>query len=119
MGIYAGQACIASSASRRERVWRRFCFWTPPGKTRWSVRNTVWNLGSLATPMLVALVTIPALIRALGSDRFGILALAWMLIGYCSLFDLGLGRALTKLISEGAENHSELAGAVWTALALM
>src|SRR5204863_432183 len=59
---------------------------------------------------------IPALIRILGADRFGILTLAWMLIGYCSLFDLGLGRALTKLVSEGTE---DLASSVWTALSLM
>src|SRR5256885_16689772 len=64
-------------------------------------RNAVWNLLSLTAPMLVALGAIPALIRTLGADRFGILTLAWMLIGYCSLFDLGLGRALTKLVSEG------------------
>src|SRR5712671_779118 len=79
-------------------------------------RNAVWNLLSLVAPMLVALGAIPALIRTLGIDRFGILTLAWMLIGYCSLFDLGLGRALTKLVSEGGE---DLAGSVWTALSLM
>src|SRR4029077_16497652 len=66
--------------------------------------------------MLVALGAIPALIRTLGADRFGILTLAWMLIGYCSLFDLGLGRALTKLVSEGTD---ELPSSVWTALSLM
>jgi len=79
-------------------------------------RNAVWNLLSLMAPMLVALGAIPSLIRALGADRFGILTLAWMLIGYCSLFDLGLGRALTKLVSERTD---ELASAVWTALSLM
>ena len=89
-------------------------------------RNAVWNLLSLAAPMVVALGAIPALIRTLGIDRFGILTLAWMLIGYCSLFDLGLGRALTKLVSEGfgaemATNprRTDLARAVWTALVLM
>jgi O-antigen/teichoic acid export membrane protein len=80
----------------------------------------------MTAPMLVALVAIPPLIRALGADRFGVLTLAWMLIGYCSLFDLGLGRALTKLVSEGigAERPagirpSGLPSLVWTALALM
>jgi O-antigen/teichoic acid export membrane protein len=87
-------------------------------------RNALWNLLSLIAPMLVALAVIPALIRALGADRFGILTLAWMLIGYCSLFDLGLGRALTKLVSQGsgAEDNnasSGLASTVWTALTLM
>src|SRR5947207_14300295 len=79
-------------------------------------RNAVWNLLSLTAPMLVALGAIPALIRTLGADRFGILTLAWMLIGYCSLFDLGLGRALTKLVSEGTD---VLACSVWTALSLV
>ena len=75
--------------------------------------------------MLVALAAIPALIRALGTDRFGVLTLAWMLIGYCSLFDLGLGRALTKLVSAGSgvavetRNGAALASTVWTALAIM
>lgn len=89
-------------------------------------RNAVWNLLSLAAPMLVALGAIPVLIRTLGIDRFGILTLAWMLIGYCSLFDLGLGRALTKLVSEGVGEEvsarprlRSLASAVWTALVLM
>lgn len=88
-------------------------------------RNAIWNLFSLTAPMVVALGAIPALIRALGAERFGILTLAWMLIGYCSLFDLGLGRALTKLVSQGSGpepdsgNDPGLASTVWTALALM
>jgi O-antigen/teichoic acid export membrane protein len=88
-------------------------------------RNAVWNLLSLTAPMLVALGAIPALIRTLGADGFGVLTLAWMLIGYCSLFDLGLGRALTKLVSEGSGvegdqgNHSCLPSTVWTSLSLM
>src|SRR5437867_10197401 len=88
-------------------------------------RNAVWNLLSLTAPMLVALGAVPALIRTLGAERFGILTLAWMLIGYCSLFDLGLGRALTKLVSQGpgvepdSRNDGGVASTVWTALSLM
>jgi O-antigen/teichoic acid export membrane protein len=86
-------------------------------ESRRLARNTVWNLVSLVAPILVALGAIPALIRALGTDRFGVLTLAWMLVGYCSLFDLGLGRALTKLVSEG--KRPDLPNTVWTALVLM
>src|SRR2546428_14192229 len=89
-------------------------------------RNAVWNLLSLAAPMLVALGAIPALIRTLGADRFGILTLAWMLIGYCSLFDLGLGRALTKLVSEGfgggvfaRPRHTRLSHVLWGPLVFL
>ncbi len=84
-------------------------------------RNAAWNLLGLGAPLLVAVVAIPPLVRALGSERFGLLTLAWALIGYSSLFDLGLGRALTRLVAEGAERglERELSVTVWTALLLL
>ncbi|MBV8232788.1 MAG: oligosaccharide flippase family protein, partial [Planctomycetaceae bacterium] len=63
-------------------------------------RNAIWNLLSQVAPLAVAVVTMPVLIRGLGTDRFGVLTLAWMVLGYFSLLDLGLGRALTKLVAE-------------------
>lgn len=84
-------------------------------------RNTIWNLIGQGAPLLVAIFAIPLLIRALGTPRFGVLTLAWMVVGYFSLFDLGLGRALIKLVAEklGAGKESEVPALVWTALALM
>lgn len=84
-------------------------------------RNTVFNLVGQAAPMLVALFAIPFLIHGLGTDRFGVLTLAWMVIGYFSLFDLGLGRAMTQIISEriGAGKAEDLSTLIWTGLALM
>ena len=71
--------------------------------------------------MLVAFFCIPVLVRGLGTDRFGVLALAWALIGYASLFDLGLGRALTQLVAKkiGAGEGNEIPVLVWTSLILM
>jgi O-antigen/teichoic acid export membrane protein len=71
--------------------------------------------------MLVALLSVPILIRNLGTDRFGVLTLIWVLIGYSSLFDLGIGRALTKLVAEriGSPKAAEIPGLVWTSLAMM
>jgi O-antigen/teichoic acid export membrane protein len=71
--------------------------------------------------MLVAVFSIPVLIRGLGSERFGVLTLAWALIGYASLFDLGLGRALTQLVAKklGAGEEREIPTLVWTSLLLM
>src|ERR1700721_1064989 len=48
-------------------------------------RNTIWNLLGSGAPMIVAVFCIPILIRGLGTDRFGVLTLAWALIGYASL----------------------------------
>src|SRR5713226_265190 len=84
-------------------------------------RNTVWNLLGNGAPMIVAVVCIPILIRELGKERFGVLALAWALIGYASLFDLGLGRALTQLVAKklGVGEEREVPTLVWTSLLLM
>jgi O-antigen/teichoic acid export membrane protein len=63
---------------------------------------------------------IPALVRSLGPDRFGLLALAWTLLNYFALFDLGLGRATTRFVSEarGAGRHDEVPRIITGALAL-
>src|SRR5437773_7052601 len=84
-------------------------------------RNTIWNLLGSGAPMLVAVVCIPILIRGLGKERFGVLTLAWALIGYASLFDLGVGRALTQLVARklGAGEDREIPALVWTSLLLM
>ena len=42
----------------------------------------------------------PILVDGLGTARFGVLTLAWAVIGYAQVFDLGIGRALTKLTAE-------------------
>ena len=84
-------------------------------------RNTVWNLLGNGAPMLVAVVCIPILIRGLGKERFGVLTLAWALIGYASLFDLGLGRALTQLVAQklGTGEERKIPSLAWTSLLLM
>jgi O-antigen/teichoic acid export membrane protein len=89
--------------------------------SRLLARNVIWNLIGNGAPMFVAVFSIPILIHGLGKDRFGVLALAWALIGYASLFDLGLGRALTQLVARkmGAGQDHEVPTLVWTSLLLM
>src|SRR6202171_113818 len=84
-------------------------------------RNAMWNLVGNGVPMLVAIICIPILIKGLGTDRFGVLTLAWAVIGYANLFDLGLGRALTQLVAKklGAGKDDEIPTLVWTSLLLM
>jgi O-antigen/teichoic acid export membrane protein len=84
-------------------------------------RNTLWNLLGQVAPMSVALFAIPMLIRRIGTDRFGILTIAWMVVGYFSLFDLGLGRAMTNLVAQslGGNRQDELPAIVWTANGVM
>ncbi|MDM8515120.1 flippase [Desulfobacterales bacterium HSG16] len=87
-------------------------------------RNSVLNLIGYGLPLIVAVFAIPLLVKGLGTDRFGILTLAWVLIGYLSMFDMGLSRALTKMVAEKhGENKDdslkEICGLIWTAVVLM
>src|SRR5256885_4630945 len=84
-------------------------------------RHSVFNLLGQAIPFLAALFALPLLVRGLGTCRFGVLTLAWVVIGYFSLFDLGLGRALTQVVAAKlSEGHdSQAPPVVWPALGMM
>lgn len=84
-------------------------------------RNVVWNLLGTGLPMLVAIVAIPPLVHGMGTARFGVLSLAWMVVGYFSLFDMGLGRAMTQLVAEklGKGEENQIPALVWAAMTLM
>lgn len=40
-------------------------------------KNIIWNLIGLGLPLIIAALTIPSLIGIIGTERFGLLALAW------------------------------------------
>jgi O-antigen/teichoic acid export membrane protein len=62
-------------------------------------KNTLWNLFGALAPLAVGVVAVPYLIEQIGMAAFGVLTLVWTLIGYFSLFDMGLGRALTQQVA--------------------
>ena len=89
--------------------------------TRLLTRNPLLNLVGQAAPLLVAVATIPLLVSRIGADRFGLLVIAWAVLGYFSLFDMGLGRSLTQLVAErlGDEREDEIPALARTALSVM
>ncbi len=86
------------------------------GKTL--ARNTILNFIGQVIPLLVGVITIPFIIRGLGIERFGLLSLAWVVLGYFTIFDLGLGRATTKYVAEilGKGEEDQVPRLVWTAV---
>lgn len=85
------------------------------------IRHSVYNLLGLGLPLLTAVFSIPVLIRELGDARFGLLTLIWAIVSYLSLFDLGLGRALTQHLAvmlEGKERR-RVGALVVTAIAVI
>ncbi|MDH1553387.1 flippase [Stutzerimonas stutzeri] len=83
------------------------------------LRNSLLNFLSLALPLLVGLFSVPPIIAALGTERFGALTLAWAITGYVSVFDLGIGRALTKRVAELGGRLARIRSIVRLGLALL
>lgn len=85
------------------------------------VRHSIYNLLGLGLPLVVAIFSIPILIRELGEARFGLLTLIWAVVSYFGLFDLGLGRALTQQLSVALarEDNKSVGPLVATASSLM
>jgi O-antigen/teichoic acid export membrane protein len=83
------------------------------------VRNTILSFAGQAIPAVLTLVTIPFVIRGLGAERFGILALAWAVLGYFTVFDL-VGRATIKFVAEylGRGELEAIPRIIWTSLGL-
>ena len=83
--------------------------------------NTAWNFGGIALPAMLALLTIPLLIDAMGTARVGVLSLAWATVGYFSLFDMGFGRAMTQMIARqlGSDDHHGISSTFWTGMTLV
>jgi O-antigen/teichoic acid export membrane protein len=81
-------------------------------------RNTLWNLLGQGLPLLVAVVTVPPVLRGLGIERFGILTLVWVILNNLYILELGVNRALIKFAAEalGRGDHEKLPALVWTAV---
>jgi O-antigen/teichoic acid export membrane protein len=81
-------------------------------------RNAALNLVGQGAPLVIAVVAMPFVVGGLGMDRFGLLTLAWVVLGYLNLFDLGLGKAATKFVAEAlaARDDAAVARVAWTAL---
>lgn len=83
-------------------------------------RNAGLNLVGELVSFCVGAICIPFVVRRLGTDSFGVLSIAWALLSYMSLFDLGLSRATTKFVAEAMSTgeHRKIPSLVWTSISL-
>ena len=68
-------------------------------------RNAVLNFSGQVFPAVVAVVCVPPAVRLLGTERFGLLSIILVMIGYLSVLDLGLGVAVTKMLAQALACH--------------
>lgn len=64
------------------------------------VTGVVWNALGRGVPLLLALALTPVLVGLMGTERWGLFTLALAMVGIFGVFDLGLGMALTRAVSE-------------------
>ena len=64
------------------------------------LRNSLWHLSGSAIPALVALATVPLLIRGVGLEGFGIITLVTSVVGYFGIVDLNLSAGSIRYLSQ-------------------
>ena len=72
------------------------------------ISNTLWNLVGRGAQLAVGLFLTPYLLTHLGQERFGLWALANLLIGYLSLADFGIQSSLVRHIAHSQPDERPL-----------
>lgn len=81
-------------------------------------KNVLITFGMHGVTALLGIWAVPLLISGIGVERFGLLTILWAIIGYASVFDFGLARALTQIVSKKLGNNDveTISNTVWTSV---
>ena len=70
-------------------------------------KNISWNFIGALLPIPIALISIPLLISKLGDEKFGLLAIAWLISAYFVMSDFGIGVATKKFVASSELDQTE------------
>jgi O-antigen/teichoic acid export membrane protein len=81
------------------------------------LRNTGFNLVGALVPLAVTLVTVPIYLSYIGAARYGVVLVAWSLLGYFGFLDFGISRATTNALAKLiGDEHSAKERVFWSSL---
>ncbi len=69
------------------------------------IKNGLWNIGGYIIPAIVTIPALGVMGRVLGAELFGVFTLALAVVGYASIFDAGLTRAVIREIAIESNNE--------------
>jgi O-antigen/teichoic acid export membrane protein len=83
------------------------------------VRNGLLSIGGQFIALLVGVLSLPAIVRYLGTERFGVLIVTLSVQGALGLLDVGLGMAVTRFAADalGRGQRRDVSGLLWPAVA--
>lgn len=71
------------------------------------IKNSIYNLLGFIVPTILAIPALGLLARQLGTENFGVFTLIFALIGYASIFDVGITRSVIREIAMYRGNIAE------------
>ena len=63
------------------------------------IKHSGWNIVGMVIPTIIAVPILGIMARKMGVENFGLFTLLFSLIGYASIFDIGISRAVTRMIA--------------------
>ena len=78
-------------------------------------RNAAYNAIGAALPSVLTLVTVPLYLEVVGLERYGILTLCWVILGYSGFLDVGLGLAVARSVAASQASKVDPSPTFWTA----
>src|SRR5436305_9700247 len=82
-------------------------------------RNAALGLVGAVVPITISLITVPFYSQAVGVERYGVLSIVWVFLGYFGLMDFGLGGAIAqKLAASRNETQRHKQSIFWTSCML-
>lgn len=82
-------------------------------------KNAIINVLGWLLPTLVFVAITPVMVKHLGTEGFGIIAIIQILTGYMTILNFGFSEAITKHVAENYQNNQEHAFRImWAGLSL-